>query len=400
MHGYGRSSYRCIIKIQSKEYLSTQYDLLTDEKQRHDDKRIYRRTRRNCLRYRKPRFDNRKRGNGWFAPSIENKIDRHVDIVNRIIDVAPVTDIHVEVGKFDTQILAAIDGGKPFPDGIDYQHGPLYGHDTLREALFQRDHFTCQICGRSIKDKAILHMHHMLFWMNRHVDKLDELLTVCEKCHTTANHQPGGKLWGIKKASHNYSGASHMNQIRWQIYERVQSLIPDAKYLPCAVHLTYGTVTKRTRLDLGLEKSHINDAYCMGKYRPTLRAKEEHYQKRRRNNRCLEKFYDAKYIDKRDNKKKSVKDLSCNRTNRKIPRNNSENLRIYRGQKVKAGHRSIRRQRYAIRPGDKLLYNNQHVTAKGIHCNGKNVIIAETNKSVAITKIKVVSHVGGWLKLQ
>lgn len=47
-------------KSKSREYVSTQYDTLQDEKEHHDDCRKMRRSRRNRLRYRKPRFDNRK----------------------------------------------------------------------------------------------------------------------------------------------------------------------------------------------------------------------------------------------------------------------------------------------------------------------------------------------------
>ena len=50
------------VKSQSHEYVSAQYDTLQDEKACHDSCRKLRRTRRNRLRYRKPRFDNRKRG--------------------------------------------------------------------------------------------------------------------------------------------------------------------------------------------------------------------------------------------------------------------------------------------------------------------------------------------------
>lgn len=48
------------VKSEKHEYLSLQADLLSDEKDKHDNRRMYRRTRRNRLRYRKPRFNNRK----------------------------------------------------------------------------------------------------------------------------------------------------------------------------------------------------------------------------------------------------------------------------------------------------------------------------------------------------
>ena len=64
------------VKSESHEYVSAQYDTLQEEKEHHDDCRMHRRTRRNRLRYRKPRFDNRKRGEGWLAPSLKHKKER------------------------------------------------------------------------------------------------------------------------------------------------------------------------------------------------------------------------------------------------------------------------------------------------------------------------------------
>lgn len=69
------------VKSQSHEYVSAQYDTLQDEKACHDSCRKLRRTRRNRLRYRKPRFDNRKRGEGWLAPSLKHKKELNVNVV-------------------------------------------------------------------------------------------------------------------------------------------------------------------------------------------------------------------------------------------------------------------------------------------------------------------------------
>ena len=49
------------VKSEKHEYLALQADTLPDEKHQHDARRMYRRNRRSRKRYRKPRFDNRKR---------------------------------------------------------------------------------------------------------------------------------------------------------------------------------------------------------------------------------------------------------------------------------------------------------------------------------------------------
>lgn len=100
------------VKSQSHEYVSAQYDTLQDEKACHDSCRKLRRSRRNRLRYRKPRFDNRKRSEGWLAPSLEHKKELNVNVIKMYCAVMPITHATVEVGSFDTMLVKAIGEGK------------------------------------------------------------------------------------------------------------------------------------------------------------------------------------------------------------------------------------------------------------------------------------------------
>ena len=209
------------VKSKTTEYVAGQYDMLANEKQHHDDCRKYRRTRRNRLRYRKPRFNNRVSAKkiGWLAPSLKHKADLHIALVNKYLQIMPITDVHIEVGQFDTTVLAAVQAGKPIPEGIEYQ----YGVNTLREAVFVRDNYACRFCGRSaFKDDVILHVHHMLFWKDRHGNSLNELATCCDKCHTPANHQKDGLLWGKELKFKGVPEAAYMNSVRWYIYNELK----------------------------------------------------------------------------------------------------------------------------------------------------------------------------------
>lgn len=89
------------VKSEKHEYLGEQIDTLTDERQKHDACRMYRRQRRNRKRYRQPRFNNRERDDGWIAPSLEHKKTIHIQAISRICKVIPVTDITLEMGNFD-----------------------------------------------------------------------------------------------------------------------------------------------------------------------------------------------------------------------------------------------------------------------------------------------------------
>lgn len=141
---------------QKHEYVGAQYDLLTDELERHRDRRQYRRTRRSRKRYRKPRFHNRgsSRKEGWLAPSIRNKLEQHVWLINKYKEVLPITEAIFEIGQFDTQLLKAIEMGRPAPEGTDYQRGERYCVATLREAVFTRDSHTCVLRARDKRTRC------------------------------------------------------------------------------------------------------------------------------------------------------------------------------------------------------------------------------------------------------
>lgn len=387
------------IKSKKHEFVSAEYELLNNEVEKHNDQRKYRRTRRNRLRYRAPRFNNRRsiKKEGWLAPSINNKMQRHLDIVKRYLKYIPITDLTIETAQFDTQLVEAIEKGIATFSGKDYQTGERYGYDTLREAVFARDNYTCQICKQSIfnnkNKKLVLSTHHIGYWKGDRTNRLNNLLTICHKCHTSSNHQPTGKLYGLNPKLHQYKGMAFMNSVKWKIYELLKEQYPTIN-----VHLTNGVLTKRTRLDRNIQKSHSNDAYCMGCFYPSHRSNTLYYKKKKRNNRILSKFYDAKIIDIRNGEIKTGKELSCNRTKRNIPRNNEENLRIFRGQKVKKGRFSIRRKRYQLQPYDVVLYNNKKCIINGLQHYGEYTTI--NKKSVEVKDLKLIYHCNGWIPLQ
>ena len=381
------------VKSESHEYVSAQYDTLQDEKDCHDSCRKTRRTRRNRLRYRKPRFDNRKRKKDWLAPSLEHKKELNVNLITTYCAVMPITHVTVEVGSFDTMLVKAIQEGNAVPEGSDYQQGPRYNLATLREAVFYRDHYTCQICGRTVKDGAILHAHHMLYWKGRHGSSLNELLTVCEKCHTPANHQKGGRLYGFDEHMKfaDLSGAAFMNSVRWQIVNELY-----AAYGSSFVTVTYGAMTKEKRIALRLEKSHNNDAYSMGSFHPADRCTFEHYEKMRRNNRILERFYDAQYIDTRTGKKASGKALFNGRISRNHNKD-SENLHRYRGKKVYKGHRAFLRKQVSLSPGDLVSLNGEILAVHGTHTSKNGAVNVEFQapakggqKSASLKKLQII----------
>lgn len=377
----------------TKEFVNEQRDLLKDEVERHSDSRKYRRTRRNRLRYRKARWNNRKGliSKDGFAPSIRNKRDVHIHLYEEYCKIFPITKAAFEMGQFDTQVLKAIEEGHPIPEGIDYQKGEQYGYATLREAVFARDHYTCICCGKSaIKDGVKLRIHHIGYLSGDRSNRMANLGSVCENCHTSKNHKPGGKLYNLKPRLKTFKGATFMTMVRYSMLKQLKITTPNVD-----IRVTYGAATKLVRKELNVKKTHSNDAYCMGEFHPKHRSNFKHYKKCRRNNRVLSRFYDAKYRDLRDGSVKTGSQLSCGRTNRKISRHTELDERIYRAHKISKGRVSTRKQHYSLRPGDKVLLEGQKYFAAGIQNNGTYVKLAN-EKTCSLKKVRVLQHCNAW----
>ena len=78
-----------------KELISAEYELRNDISDLLSDRKMYRRARRNRLRYRQARFNNRVKSKhkGWLAPSIEHKINSHINIIGKLHKILPISKV-------------------------------------------------------------------------------------------------------------------------------------------------------------------------------------------------------------------------------------------------------------------------------------------------------------------
>jgi hypothetical protein len=333
-----------------KELISGTVNLLENVSKRLVERAIYRDLRRKSLRYREPRFDNRKIDKGWLAPSIVHKLDSHIRFVEKLKKILPITKVILEVANFDIQKI-----NNPDISGKEYQEGNLYGYQNTRSYVFFRDDYKCQNPNCKNTDKQpILQEHHIVFKENGGTDKPDNLITLCTQCHTPENHKKGKflYLWQTTKPKlQQYKAETYMSIVRWRM---INALVCPR---------TYGYITKSKRIELGLEKTHYNDAFIIANGNLQERIEPITYKQVRRNNRELETFVDAKYIDIRTGEKVPANELNNGRRTRNKNKN-GENLRKYRGEKVSKGQRRIRTKRYPYQRNDLVRYKGKIYTVK------------------------------------
>lgn len=242
---------------EKKELLAAQVDLRSDIVNLLSTRRELRRTRRfRKTRYRKVRFNNRKKKDGWLAPSIEQKVASHLKVIRLVHDLLPIDKTTIEVGQFDAQKIK-----NPDIKGEDYQQGEQIGFWNVREYVLTRDGYRCVHCKGKSKD-PILNVHH-LESRKTGGNSPSNLVTLCETCHK-AYHRGEFDL-KVKRGTYLRDAAT-MNIMRWAVYERAKAEFKN-------VHLTYGYITKNTRIENGIDKTHTADAFCIAKNVNAMRSR-------------------------------------------------------------------------------------------------------------------------------
>lgn len=231
-----------------KELYAADVELRNDIVDKLSTRREQRRTRRSRLRYRKARFNNRisSKRKGWLAPSVENKIQTHLTVVEKINKFLPITNIVVETASFDIQKIK-----NPSIFGSEYQQGEQLDFFNVREYVLFRDNHTCQHCKGKSKDK-VLNVHHI---ESRKTggDSPNNLITLCETCHK-AYHRGEFEL-NVKRGK-SFRDSAFMGIMRWSFYDRLKNIYPN-------VSMTFGYITKNTRITNNLPKDHYVDARCI-----------------------------------------------------------------------------------------------------------------------------------------
>ena len=230
-----------------QELFSANAELRNDIVKLLSDRRMLRRNRRSRkTRYRKPRFNNRIVKNGWIAPSIKQKIQSHFNLVGFLHKLLPISKIVIETASFDIQKI-----NNPSIYGSEYQQGEQLDFFNVREYVLFRDNHTCQHCKGKSKDK-VLNVHHI---ESRKTggDSPNNLITLCETCHK-AYHR--GELELNVKRGKSFRDSAFMGIMRWSFYDRLKNIYPN-------VSMTFGYITKNTRITNDLPKEHYVDARCI-----------------------------------------------------------------------------------------------------------------------------------------
>ena len=225
-------------------------------KKKLDSRKASRRLRRSQLRYRKPRFLNRTRPEGWLPPSLMHRVLTTMTWVKRLIKLAPVSSIAVELVRFDLQKL-----DQPEISGVEYQQGELLGYE-IREYLLEKWGRKCTYCS---KENVPLQVEHIVPKSAGGSSRISNLCLACQKCNQKKGTQfieqflankPSLLKAILAQAKKPLRDAAAVNATRWKLFNSL-------KETGLPVFTGTGGQTKFNRQRFGLEKTHFYDSACV-----------------------------------------------------------------------------------------------------------------------------------------
>jgi len=222
-------------------------------------RRAFRRRRRTAnLRHRAPRFNNRRKPEGWLAPSLRHRVDTTLTWVTRLRSLAPVAAISQELVRFDTQAMQT-----PEISGVEYQQGTLAAYE-VREYLLEKWQRRCAYCDA---ENTPLEIEHITARSKGGGNRASNLALACVPCNQKKGSRDVREFLGaqperVKRilvwAKAPLRDAAAVNSTRWALLNALK-----ATGLP--VEIASGGRTKWNRSRLGVPKTHALDALCVGK---------------------------------------------------------------------------------------------------------------------------------------
>lgn len=208
-------------------------------------------------RYRKPGLPNRKKPEGWLAPSLLHRVLTTLTWVNRLRRYSPITEISMELAKFDLQKME-----NPEISGAEYQQGTLFGYE-IKEYLLEKFSRTCIYCdARNVP----LEIDHIKAKTNGGTNRVWNLGLSCRPCNEKKGKQDVRDFLShdtkrlaaiLGQLKRPLKDAAALNATRCRLYQ-------DLVQIGLPLEVASGGRTKFNRIRQDYRKEHWIDAACVG----------------------------------------------------------------------------------------------------------------------------------------
>jgi len=205
-----------------------------------------------------------------LAPSVLNRAESILNDIRKLSLSLPISKIVVEIASFDTQKMA-----NALIEGVEYQHGTLFGYETKQYLLTVHKH-KCAYCG-GLSGDNILQVEHIYPKTKGGTDKVSNLTISCRVCNDAKGSLTLDQLERVLRANPSEINERRLKNI--PAIKRQSKLKKGFQYSALTqsyknyllselrknlvVEVTFGAITKYNRNQLSLPKSQINDAFVI-----------------------------------------------------------------------------------------------------------------------------------------
>jgi 5-methylcytosine-specific restriction endonuclease McrA len=207
--------------------------------------------RKRKTRYRQARFLNRRKPQGWLAPSLKSRIHNIWTWLKRLNKFTPITHLAMELTRFDTQKMQNAE-----ISGVEYQQGELQGYE-VREYLLEKWERKCAYCG---VEHVPLFVEHIYPKDRGGSNRVSNLAIACQPCNEkkgTMTATEFGYPHIEAQAKKPLRDAAAINSTRWALLEQL-------KLTGLPIEIGTGAQTKFNRIQQSYPKAHWLDAACVG----------------------------------------------------------------------------------------------------------------------------------------
>ena len=240
---------------------------------RLQERRNHRRRRRGEKWYRAPRFNNRRRAADRLPPSLEGVVSNQEHRIARLCKRSGAGAAVVQDSKFDTQKIL-----NPAIKGREYQQGPLY-QTHLRAYIRELWGHRCAYCSKAAwKSRTRFELDHVIPRSKSGATNVGNLVWACRPCNQAKADKDVDaflaenpeRSTAVLKRAHRRKPLAAAGAMAWIC----QTLVKRLQSRGLTVRTTTGADTAHARKQLGIPKTHADDAACCGTSRPVTQLRE------------------------------------------------------------------------------------------------------------------------------
>ena len=237
------------------------------------ERRSHRRRRRSQKWYRAPRFNNRRRVADQLPPSLESVVSNQEHRTARLAERSGAGTAVVQDSKFDTQKIL-----NPMIKGHEYQQGPLY-QTHLRAYIRELWGHRCAYCGRAPwKSRTRFEIDHVVPHSKGGPSNVGNLVWACRPCNQAKADKDldaflaenPERSTAVLRRAHRRKPLAAAGAMAWIC----QTLVKRLQSRELTVRTTTGADTAHARKQLGIPKTHADDAACCGSGRTVTQLRE------------------------------------------------------------------------------------------------------------------------------